>query len=70
MKRVSEVCRPMSWPISKYFITAAIVVLVSEFAKRSDKLGCLIASLPLVTVLTLVWLHYEQQCPNKIANHA
>lgn len=43
LKRVSEVCRPMSWPISKYFITAAIVVLVSEFAKRSDKLGCLIA---------------------------
>ncbi|MBJ9976918.1 DUF3147 family protein [Pseudomonas sp. S75] len=60
----------MSWLITKYFITSAIVVLMSEFAKRSDKLGGLIASLPLVTVLTLVWLHYEQQSPDKIANHA
>ncbi|MFJ3485419.1 DUF3147 family protein [Pseudomonas sp. NPDC090202] len=60
----------MSWLITKYVITSAIVVLVSEFAKRSDKLGGLIASLPLVTVLTLIWLHYEQQSTEKIANHA
>ncbi|SDJ50084.1 DUF3147 family protein [Pseudomonas abietaniphila] len=60
----------MSWLITKYFITSAIVVLVSEFAKRSDKLGGLIAALPLVTVLTLIWLYYEQQSPEKIANHA
>jgi F0F1-type ATP synthase assembly protein I len=60
----------MSWLITKYAITSAIVVLVSEFAKRSDKLGGLIASLPLVTVLTLIWLYYEQQSPEKIVNHA
>ncbi|QXI26581.1 DUF3147 family protein [Pseudomonas vanderleydeniana] len=60
----------MSWLITKYFVTSAIVVLVSEFAKRSDKLGGLVASLPLVTLLTLVWLYYEQQSPEKIANHA
>lgn len=60
----------MTWIITKYFITAALVVLVSELAKRSDKLGGLIAALPLVTVLTLVWLHLEKQPPEKIANHA
>lgn len=60
----------MSWLITKYVITSAVVVLVSEFAKRSDKLGGLIAALPLVTVLTLIWLYYEQQSPVKIANHA
>lgn len=60
----------MTWLISKYFITAAVVVVVSEFAKRSDRLGGLIAALPLVTVLTLIWLYLERQPVDKIANHA
>jgi hypothetical protein len=54
----------------KYLITAGLVVLVSELAKRSDKLGSLVAALPLVTVLTLIWLYIEQQPEAKIANHA
>lgn len=54
----------------KYLITAGVVVLVSEFAKRSDKLGGLIAALPLVTVLSLIWLYVEHQSVSKIANHA
>ena len=54
----------------KYIVTAAVVVIVSEFAKASDKLGGLIASLPLVTVLTLIWLFVEKQPSSKIANHA
>lgn len=60
----------MTWIITKYLITAGLVVAVSEFAKRSDKLGALIAALPLVTVLTLIWLHVEKQPASKLANHA
>jgi F0F1-type ATP synthase assembly protein I len=60
----------MSWIITKYFLTAAVVVLVSELAKRSDKLGGFIAALPMVTILTLIWLYVEQQPQEKIANHA
>ena len=60
----------MGWLITKYAITAAVVVLVSEAAKRSDKLGGFIAALPLVTVLALVWLHVESQPQEKLANHA
>lgn len=60
----------MLWIITKYLFTAALVVAVSEFAKRSDKLGALIAELPLVTVLTLIWLHVEKQPADKLANHA
>lgn len=60
----------MQYLIVKYLVTAGLVVLVSEFAKRSDKLGGLIAALPLVTVLTLIWLYIEQQPASKIANHA
>lgn len=60
----------MAWIITKYLLTAGIVILVSELAKRSDKLGGLVAALPLVTVLTLVWLYLENQSMEKIANHA
>lgn len=59
----------MTWLIVKYLVTAGIVVLVSEMAKRSDKLGGLIAALPLVTFLALIWLYLEQQPTQKIANH-
>jgi len=60
----------MAWIVTKYLITAGLVVLISEVAKRSDKLGALIAALPLLTVLTLFWLYFENQSPEKIANHA
>ena len=60
----------MAWLITKYLITAAVVVLISELAKRSDKLGGFVAALPLVTFLALIWLYIEQQPTQKIANHA
>ncbi len=54
----------------KYLITAGIIVLVSEVAKRADKVGALIAALPFVTILVMIWLHVENQGSEKIANHA
>lgn len=60
----------MLYLLGKYFITAALVVTISEVAKRNDQFGALIAALPLVTVLTLIWLHVEQQPALKIGNHA
>jgi uncharacterized membrane protein (GlpM family) len=60
----------MAWIITKYLITAGLVVFISEIAKRSDKLGGFIAALPLITLLTLIWLYVEKQSDEKIANHA
>ena len=60
----------MTWLITKYAITAFVIVLVSEIAKRSDKLGALIASLPFVTILAMVWLYVEKQGSQKIGDHA
>ncbi|MDQ6647004.1 MAG: DUF3147 family protein [Pseudomonadota bacterium] len=60
----------MVWIITKYMLTAAVVVIVSEVAKRSDRLGGLLAALPLVTFLALIWLYVEKQPQSKIANHA
>lgn len=60
----------IGWIITKYALTAGVVIIVSEAAKRSDKLGGLVAALPLVTILTLIWLYVEKQPAEKIANHA
>ena len=60
----------MLYLISKYLITAGMVVLISELAKKSDRIGALVASLPLVTILTLIWLFVEGQSATKISNHA
>lgn len=49
----------MQYLILKYLITAGTVVLISEFAKHSDKLGGLLAALPVVTILTLIWLYHR-----------
>jgi F0F1-type ATP synthase assembly protein I len=60
----------MTWLITKYLVTAGVVVVVSEAARRSDRVGGFIAALPLITVLTLIWLHLERQPEEKIASHA
>ncbi|MBR9910301.1 MAG: DUF3147 family protein [Gammaproteobacteria bacterium] len=60
----------MGWLIMKYLTTAFVVVLVSEIAKRSDKLGALVAALPLVTILALIWLHIETGSAEKVSSHA
>ena len=60
----------MLWLAIKYLLTAAIVVAVSELARRSGRLGALLGALPLVAVLALVWLQVERQPPEKIADYA
>jgi len=60
----------MVWIVVKYLLTAGMVVLVSELAKRSDRIGGFVSALPLVTVLALTWLYLEKQPQEKIANHA
>lgn len=60
----------MAMLITKFLVTSFIIVLVSEIAKRTDKIGALIASLPFVTIMVMIWLHFEKQGAEKIANHA
>ena len=60
----------MTFLLTNYLVTAAIVDLVSEVTKRSDKLGAFVAAMPPVTVLVLTWLLIEKQSEDKIANHA
>ena len=55
--------------LTKLFVTAGIIVLVTEVAKRSDKFGGLIAALPLTTLLVILWMYYEGASLEKISNH-
>ena len=43
----------------KVAVTVAVVVAVSEIAKRSSLWGAVLASLPLTSLLAFVWLYLE-----------
>ena len=52
----------------KLILTVGLVLLVSETAKRSSLLGGLVASLPLVSLLAMVWLYVETGDPSRVAS--
>jgi len=60
----------MAFLAFKYALTAALVVIVSEVAKHSGRLGALIAALPLISLLVLFWMHAEKQPQEKIGQYA
>jgi F0F1-type ATP synthase assembly protein I len=60
----------MAWYIIKIAITALIIVVVSEISKRLPLLGSLIASLPLVSVLGMIWIFQETKDTQKLITHA
>ncbi|MSP27858.1 MAG: DUF3147 family protein [Methylococcales bacterium] len=43
----------------KLIISALIIVAVSEIAKRNTGIGALLASLPLTTLLAIIWMQIE-----------
>lgn len=47
-----------------------LVVAVSEAAKRSTLLGALIASLPLTSLLAMIWLYVDTGDAEKVASLA
>ena len=51
----------------KIIVSALIIVIISEVAKRSSGFAALIASLPLTSLLAFVWLHFEGSQPAQIA---
>ena len=60
----------MIWYAVKLFVSAGIIVLISELSKKLPLLASLIASLPLVSVLGMIWMYGEKVEVEKIAAHA
>ncbi len=57
----------MWYYIIKIGISALTITLVSEIAKRSSLFGALIASLPLTSLLAILWMHFEKTQDTAIA---
>lgn len=57
----------MLYFLTKLAITALVVAIVSEIAKRSSLLAGLIASLPLTSVLAIIWLYLDTAEMGRVA---
>ena len=47
--------------IVRIAVTTLLIVLVSELSKRSSFVGAILASVPLVSVLGMIWLYADTQ---------
>jgi hypothetical protein len=54
----------------KAALSGIIIVAVAEIAKRNAALGALVVSLPLISILAILWLWRETHEPERIAAHA
>jgi len=57
----------MNYYIFKITITTLLIVLVSEIAKRSSFVGAILASVPLVSVLAMLWLYVDTEDISKVS---
>lgn len=60
----------MIYLVVKTAITAIIIVMVSEVARRSAGLGALLASLPLVALLSMIWLWRDTGDTARMASYS
>jgi hypothetical protein len=65
-----EIGVTMGFMIVRTFVSAAIIVIVAEVAKRSVVIGAMAASLPLVAVLSMVWLWRDTGDTVRLASFA
>jgi hypothetical protein len=54
----------------KSAISGVLIALVSEIARKSPGFGALIASLPQVSILGMMWLWRDTADPDRLAAHA
>jgi ABC-type xylose transport system permease subunit len=57
----------MAYYIVKVFVTAILVVLISEISKRSSTVGAILASLPIISILAFIWLYIDTKSVEKIS---
>ncbi|WP_428086759.1 DUF3147 family protein [Candidatus Thioglobus sp.] len=54
----------------KVLISAILIVAIAEISKRSSLFGALLASIPLISVLAIVWIYVDTKDVEKISNLA
>lgn len=51
----------------KFMITAGVITGVSEFGKRYTWFAAILASLPLTSILAMIWLYLDTRDSNKVS---
>lgn len=57
----------MWYYFTKIAVSAVMIVAISEIAKRSSILGALVASVPLISIIAMIWLYHETGDTAKIS---
>ncbi|WP_109014362.1 DUF3147 family protein [Novimethylophilus kurashikiensis] len=55
------------YTLVKILMSAGLIVLISELAKRGGWMSALLATLPLTSLLAIVWLYVDTRDTQKIA---
>ena len=58
----------MIYYLTKVFISAILIVIISEISKRSSFMGALLASIPLVSVMAILWIYIDTKDIEKISS--
>jgi hypothetical protein len=59
--------KKLTYYIFKLAITTVLIVLIAELAKRSSFAGAVVASIPLVSVLAMIWLYIDTKDVDKVS---
>jgi len=54
----------------KYSLTAFIIVLITEVAKRSSLFAAALTALPIMSILSMLWIYFETKDSQKIAAYS
>ena len=57
----------MTYYLVKIAVTTILIVTISEIAKRSTFVGAILASIPLVSVLAMLWLYIDTKDAEKVS---
>jgi hypothetical protein len=62
----------MNWlsMVAKGLFSGAIIVTASEIAKKSTLYGAVLISLPLISIISIVWLYNDTKDVEQVANYA
>lgn len=57
----------MTYYLVKIAITTVLIVAISEIAKRSTFVGAILAFVPLISVLAILWLYVDTKDVTKVS---
>jgi hypothetical protein len=60
----------MGYFLFKAAFSGVLIAVISEIARRNAALGALVASLPLISVIAMIWMWRDTGDAARIADHA